>query len=237
MGQQNYALLRMFNRYKTMIPCSFTTLWEHYDRCWATHLNAFDDASSINHGWNPPVLNLSQTIAGISPGTPGWKTYHFLPKEAFLTAIKVVVPSIKGKVTVNLNKTASVYSLTLNSPPNTQAIVGISKGSFSKLESIKVNGTTVWDGTYRDGAKGISWNGEDDAYIKFNADPGTWNFAGLGRLPLDSPKPPPSPPADDFPLEEKTWLASASVQDGTFLFSGDKNPVEVSAVNAIDGDH
>jgi alpha-L-rhamnosidase len=32
MGKQQDALLRMFERYKTMIPCDFTTLREHYDR-------------------------------------------------------------------------------------------------------------------------------------------------------------------------------------------------------------
>jgi len=236
MGKQDYALLRMYNRYKTMIPCSFTTLWEHYDRWWATRLNAFDAASSLNHGWNPPVLNLSQTIAGISPEAPGWSTYHVLPKEAFLTAIKVVVPSIKGKVTVNLKKTATEYSLDLISPPNTQAIVGIPKSSFSKLNVIKVNGTTVWNGAYRGGAKGISWNGEDDTYIKFKANPGTWTFTGRGTLPISSPKPLP-PPADDIPLEKKSWIASSSVEDSTFLFSGAKIPIDISAANAIDGDH
>ena len=83
MGRQEQALLRMAARYRTMIPCRFTTLWEHYDRIWATR-NSFDLASSLNHGWNPPVLNLSQTIAGISPVEPGWTTYQVLPMEAFL---------------------------------------------------------------------------------------------------------------------------------------------------------
>jgi hypothetical protein len=237
MGKQDDALLRMYNRYKTMIPCRFTTLWEHYDRWWATGLNAFDEGSSLNHGWNPPVLNLSQTIAGIAPETPGWSTYHVLPNEAFLNEIKVVVPSLKGKVTVHMKKTATEYSLRLISPVNTQAIVGIPKRSFSKLNAVKVNGTTVWDGAYRGGAEGIAWNGEDDAYLKFQASPGTWAFAGSGTLPMGSPKPLPAPPADDIPLEKKSWVASASVEDGTFLFSGDKIPIDVSAANAIDGDH
>ena len=237
MGREDTALLRMSDRYRTMIPCSFTTLWEHYDRWWATRLNAFDAGSSLNHGWNPPVLNLSQTIAGVSPESPGWSRYHVLPKEAFLTSIKVVVPSIKGKVAVNLKKTAAEYSLDLISPPNTRAIVGIPKKSFSKLNAIKVNGTTVWNGAYRGGAKGISWDGEDDAYIRFNAEPGTWTFSGLGTLPLSSLKPLPPPAANDVPLEKKSWTASSSVEDGTFNFSGAKIPIDVGAANALDGDH
>ena len=102
MGKQEYALMRMQERYRTMIPCTFTTLFEHYDRWWASRMDAFDDASSLNHGWNPPALILSQNIIGVAPVEPGWSTYQVMPKEAFLTAIKVVVPSIKGKVTVEM---------------------------------------------------------------------------------------------------------------------------------------
>jgi hypothetical protein len=38
-------------------------------------------------------------------------------------------------------------------------------------------------------------------------------------------------------LDKKGWAASASIPDGTFLFSGAKIPIDCSAANAIDGDH
>jgi len=237
MGKQEYALLRMYNRYKTMIPCSFSTLWEAYDRWWASVTNAFEEGSSLNHGWNPPAIILSQSIAGVSPEAPGWSTYHVLPKEAFLTDIKVVVPSIKGNVTVEMKKNASEYSLSLISPSNTTAIVGIPKGSFTALDSIKVNDITVWNGAYRGGVPGVTWNGEDAGYVRFNAEPGTWRFVGLGVLPITSPKPLPPPPPDDTALDKKSWTASASVADSSFPFSGARIPVDISAANAIDGDH
>ena len=237
MGMQDRALMRMATRYRTMIPCSFTTLWEHYDRWWASWLNAFDDASSLNHGWNPPALVLSQDIAGVRPVEPGWATYEVLPKEAFLTSIKVVVPSIKGHVRVEVRKTAREYALSLVSPANTTAIVGIPRGSFSKLDSIAVNGRLVWKGDYRGGAAGVSWVGDDGGYVKLRVAPGTWRFVGRGRLPLDSPKPPPPAPRPEVALDTRTWTATASVPDGSFLFSGAKIPIEVPAANAIDGDH
>lgn len=271
MGKQEYALLRLYKRYRTMIPCSFTTLWEQYDRWWASVVDAFDSGSSLNHAWNPPVLLLSQSITGISPETPGWNTYHVFPKEAFLTYIKCVVPSVKGKITVVLKKDASQYSLRLTSPANTKAIVGLPKGSFLALKAIKVNGVTVWNGTYRGGVKGIRWNGEDADYIKFNAEPGQWEFTGLGTLSLTSrkrlptlndaepnryeeevidregigldtispftTKPLPPLPLNDVALEKRSWTATASVPDGVFLFSGRKIPIDVSAANALDGDH
>ena len=237
MGKQEHALMRMQERYRTMIPASFTTLWEHYDRWWASRIDAFDDASSLNHGWNPPAIILSQTIAGVSPETPGWASYHVLPKEAFLKEIKVVVPSIKGNITVELKKTASDYSLALISPANTTAIVGIPRASFTRLDSIKVGATTVWDVSYRGGVNGVTWIGQDDDYVKFSVVPGSWNFVGLGTLPTDSPKPVPALPSKERPLDKKTWTASACVPDSTFPFSGAKIPIDIAAANALDGDH
>ena len=239
MGKQEYALLRMHERYQTMIPCSFTTLWEHYDRWWASRIDAFDDASSLNHGWNPPALILSQTMAGVSPVEPGWSTFQVLPKEAFLSSIKMVVPSIKGAIAISMNKNATEYALSLNSPADTTAIVGIPKKSFTKLSEIKCNDTTIWKGAFiADAVSGLSWQGEDEDYVKFSVKSGSWKFLGLGQLPTDSPKPPAVPVvADDRALDKKSWTASASVADGTFLFSGEKLVVDVAAANALDGDH
>jgi hypothetical protein len=237
MGKPDQAMLRMYDRYKTMIPCSFTTLWEHYDRWWASHLDAFDAASSLNHGWNPPALLLSQTVTGISPEAPGWSTYHVLPQEAFLTSLQCVVPSVKGKIIVELNKTSSNYSLRLNSPPNTTAIVGIPKRSFSKLRAIQANGVTIWDGAYHDTLGGIAWNGEDANYIKFNVAPGNWCISGHGDVVLACPKPPAKPQPPAVALDKKSWTATASVPPCIDYFSGRKLPLDVSAANALDGDH
>lgn len=237
MEKQQSALLRMSDRYRTMIPCSFTTLWEHYDRWWASRIDAFDDASSLNHGWNPPVLNLSKTIAGISPVEPGWKRYQVLPKEAFLTSINVLVPTIKGNVVVDLKKTESQYAINLISPADTEAIVGIPKKSFSKLNEINVNGTTIWKKKFLDGVSGVTWVGDDEDYVKFSVTPGKWAFLGLGKLSLNSPKMAPLPVPPETILDKKSWSATASVLDGTFLFSGAKISVDGSAINALDGDH
>lgn len=237
MGKQDYALLRMANRYKTMIPCSVTTLWEHYDRWWASRIDAFDEGSTLNHGWNPPAIILSGTITGIAPEVPAWSTYHVLPKEAFLTDIKCVVPSIKGNVAVDIKKTATNYTLKLTSPAETKAIVGIPKGSFTSLKEISVNGTVVWNGSYKGGVDGVSFNSEDADYVKFNAEPGTWEFVGKGTLSLKSPKPVPPPPSDEKPLEKKAWTAAASVPDGIYQMCKGRLPTDAGAANAIDGDH
>lgn len=237
MGKEEYALLRMYRRYRTMIPCSFTTLWEHYDRWWASRIDAFDAGSSLNHGWNPPALLLSQTIAGIAPESPGWSTYHVLPREAFLTAIRCVVPSIKGDVVADLKKTASEYTLELTSPAGTTAVVGMPRRSFSTLSSIAVNGRDVWNGAYKGSVEGVTPGGEDADYVKFNLQPGHWKIVGLGVLPLASPKPPPAAAPGYVALDKRSWTATASVPDGVFEIGGIKSPLDASAANALDGDH
>jgi len=237
MGHEDYALLRMYRRYQTMIPCSFTTLWEHYDRWWASRIDAFDAGSSLNHGWNPPAILLSQTIAGVSPEEPGWARYHVLPKEAFLTDLKVVVPSIKGPVAMELHKTAAAYALRLTSPTGTVAVVGIPRRAFTALKAITLNDVTVWDGAWRGGVAGAAFGGEEDGYLKFTVPPGAWRFVGVGQLHLTSPKPPAPPPVQATPLGKQGWTASASVPDGVFPFCGGRIPVDVGAANALDGDH
>jgi alpha-L-rhamnosidase len=236
MGKQEHALLRMYTRYKAMIPCRITTLWENHDRWWASRTDAFEAASSLNHGWNPPAIILSQIIAGVSPVTPGWSTYHVLPKEAFLTSINVVVPSIKGDIKAEIKKTATDYTLKLTSPSNTTAIIGIPKKSFLKLDSIQVNNSLIWKGASAGTVKGVTSQGEDADYILFTVEPGTWTFVGTGELSLASPKPLPPPPSKDTLLEKKSWTATASVPDGVFSFSGRKLMIDASAANAIDCD-
>jgi hypothetical protein len=148
-----------------------------------------------------------------------------------------VVPSVKGDVTVHLKKTATQYELTLTSPAATTAIVGIPKHSFTALREIQVNNVAIWNGSFRVGVEGITSDGEDADYVRFKAPPGTWKFVGIGVLPMDSPKAPAAPTPIGHPLNKKSWTASASVVDGTFPFSRAKIPIDISAANAIDGDH
>jgi len=147
----------------------------------------------------------------------------------------VVVPSVKGEIKVEIEKTFAEYRLGLTSPDHTKAIVGIPKGSFTSLKSIKANGITIWDGKFIGGMKGISWNGEDAGYIKFNAIPGKWTFVGIGSLPITSPKQLPQPLQNDRKLDKKSWTATASVKDSTYLFNDET--IQIDAASAIDGDH
>jgi hypothetical protein len=235
-GRPEAALMRMATRYKTMIPASITTLWEHYDRWWASHIDAFDEGSSLNHGWNPPALILSKTITGVEPTLPGWTEFQVLPKVAFLNSIKMTVPTVKGKVRVEINKSASQYSLRVTVPIGSSAVLGVPIGSFTNLQSVALQGREVWRSGFTGEISGATYVDDKNGYVKFKVEPGVWTLVGRGLVEMDSPKPLPVAKRKEIELEKRGWSASASVPDSTFLFSGDNIPIDVSAENATDGD-
>jgi len=237
MGREEQALLRMAERYRTMISSDFSTLWEHYDRTWASRGVKFDENSSLNHGWNTPALLLSKSIAGIAPTSPGWEQFQVLPKEAFLETLRVTVPTIKGDVSMGVVKTASSYTLDVTAPPASTAIIGIPRGAFRELESVHAGDVTLWDGTYRGGVDGLTWGGEDEDYLLFSVTAGSWSIEGRGALFTGSPKAPPAPRSTARVLDNHDWTASASSPATTYRFTSAEIPIDVSAQYAIDGDH
>jgi hypothetical protein len=245
MKKTDQALLRMYNRYKYQIQSGFTTLWEYIERSfentppWSTDS---DEYLSLNHAWNTPNLILSKFIAGVAPEAPGWSTYHVFPQEAFLTSVKVKVPTVKGMIQVDIQKNEEQYKIDLISPQNTSAIVGIPRSSFNVLTNIKLNGKKIWDGSYKRTAKGVLWIGEDSGYIKFKVEPGTWNFVASGTLPVTTPKQAPIS-STDVKLDKKSWAVSAFLENKEYKvgcvtgsMQGKFWPVNVNAENVIDED-
>jgi hypothetical protein len=236
-GKPDQAMLRMANRYRTMIDSKFSTLWEHYDRWWASWIDAFDEGSSLNHGWNPPAILLGKTVAGVRPVEPGWTTFEVLPQESFLTSLKVDVPTIRGHVRVQIQKTKKEYTLSLNVPANTKAVVGIPKVPFEKLDAVYANGKAVWRNNEPAGDQKIECIGDKDGFIQFKVGVGNWRFVAKGLLPLKSVKVPAHIQREEIPLDSRSWTATASVPDGSFGFTDQKIPIDVSANNALDGDY
>ncbi len=245
MGKPENALLRMANRYRGQIDATFTTLWEYMER--GFDIKTGTDCSNyltLNHAWNAPNTILSKFIAGVAPETPGWAIYHVLPQEAFLTSIDTTVQTTQGHVAVSIKKSASQFNLSVTSPSNTTAIVGIPKNSFTKLDSIMVNGSAIWKGSYVGNVEGISFNAEDSKYVTFKVKPGTWKFVGSGNVKMSTPKQPPVSAKVGVKLNKKDWTASACVDHQTYEagpWNGGKGNViltaDASAANAIDGDH
>jgi len=167
-GDHEAGMGRMKQRYAGQVENKqLTTLGEKYGT---------ERSGTYNHAWNAPNYVLSRYIAGIAADEVAWKTYHVRPNLAHLTALKQVVPSVKGDITVDITRTDKAYTMQLISPAGTTALVGIPKAAISP-KVIQVNGTPVWSkGRFEGQVSGITWNGEDEKYIKFNVAPGTWSF-------------------------------------------------------------
>ena len=182
MGSDSLALVRMKNRYTNMVNSTqYNTLWEVW--------NGLSEGT-INHGWNAPNLVLSQNIAGVSTITPGWSTYQVLPQMGGLSQVSQTVPTVKGNIKVSHSLTSNSFTMNVESPLGTKAIIGIPKKKAWQL--ITVNGQPVWtNGVFANGVAGITGVGEDNNYIRFSVDPGTWKFdasltlTGVGSVQQD----------------------------------------------------
>ncbi len=166
MGYDKEALFRMKDRYQEMIDSQWTTLWE-------TMQPFYDDYyGTRNHAWSGgPLINLSGHVAGVYPETPGYETYHVIPQMGDLKQVAVSVPSVKGdiKVTIKRDMAAKTVKLSLVSPKGTVARVGIPKFAGAAM-AVTVNGAYE--------AEGVAFESEDEKYIYFTAQPGSYEFVG-----------------------------------------------------------
>ena len=184
MGSDSLALVRMKSRYTNMVNSTkYNTLWELW--------NGLSEGT-INHGWNAPNLVLSQNIAGVSTITPGWSTYQILPQMGGLSQVSQIVPTVKGTIKVSNSLTSKSFTMNLESPSGTKAIIGIPKKRAWR--SVTMNDQPIWtDGAFVNGVAGITGAGEDSNYIRFSVEPGTWKFdaaltteTGVGSVQQDN---------------------------------------------------
>ncbi len=167
MGYPSDALNRFKTRWSISVNGNTATLGENWD--------PNPGYESTNHTYAGGSLKvLSAVVAGIGPETPGYGTYHVLPHLGYLREVNAVVPSVKGDIVVTIKKD-TLFTLLLTSPALTNAVVGIPKTLTPTR--ISVNGAEIWKGNYTGGVAGITWQGEDRNYYKFNVLPGTWTFS------------------------------------------------------------
>ncbi|MDG1300124.1 MAG: alpha-L-rhamnosidase N-terminal domain-containing protein [Opitutae bacterium] len=159
------ALSRTKQRFKVMTDHPYTTLWE-----------TFPKGGTMNHAWSGGALTLlAQYGAGVAPVTPGYGMYHVLPQMGHLKQMKLRVPSVKGPIDLELQNEAGVFTLKLNSPADTTAIVGIPK--CAGLGRIQANGKTIWSkGQPTGNLTGLTFQEATTHYIQFSVQPGSWEF-------------------------------------------------------------
>lgn len=143
MGYADFALERMKERFSKMVNHpTITTLWEG----WGIGKEGYG-GGTINHAWSGGGLTLlSQYVAGIYPTSPGYSTFHVKPQLGFIKKVKAIVPSIRGTITVAIEK-GDDFRLEVEVPDGTTGTIMIP----SKYKQITINGKTAdfeEDGAY-----------------------------------------------------------------------------------------
>lgn len=167
-------LVRMRNRHSEMINSWSSTLWEE-----------FPAKNSNNHAWSAgPIFHLSTGILGIRPTKVAYTEFNFFPKMGDLKQVSGTLPTPYGIIEASCNTTNSTFTQTLISPPKTIAIVAVPKNVFSQsgIKEIKVGNVVVWkNGNLLKSVKGLDFHEEDDEYISFKVQPGTWIFTTIAK--------------------------------------------------------
>ena len=160
------ALARMESRYKVMVESETSTLWELFTR-----------DGTLNHAWTGgPLTLLAQYVVGVSPTSPGFKTYQVKPQLGGLKRISTGFDSVSGRIEIAIVRNDESFHLKLNSPEKTTATVCIPLKTYG-LTAIRVGGKPLWlNGKANGEIPGITPTGEIDGHACFTVAPGTWEF-------------------------------------------------------------
>lgn len=168
-GRYDAALARMKTRYaKQVNNPALSTLAEY-----------LPSGGTENHAWNAPSTVLSQFIAGITPTSVAWKEYQIKPNMVHMKRVNQLVPSVKGDIDFTIERSDTQIDITLESPSDTTAILGIPKGYFN-ISSIAFNDKFIWQsGRMQEQMLGIEFIGQDKHFINFKITPGQWKIRSL----------------------------------------------------------
>lgn len=163
-GKYDKGLLRMKQRYESQVNMEWlTTLYEKYQP---------ELRGTYNHAWNAPNYVLSRYIAGIKPTDVAWSNFEVKPNLEHLTSVKQIVPSVKGDITLEVNKTENMYTMNLISPKETTATLYI-----PKTGNVFVNEQLFWKkGKLKKQIKGIEYESESNEFLKFKVYSGNWKI-------------------------------------------------------------
>jgi hypothetical protein len=167
------GLDRMKKRYANMVHSSLTTLWEG----WGVGSEGYG-GGSYNHGWSGgPLTLLSQYVAGIAPASPGYRTISILPQPGDLQKIHCIAPTVKGTITVDLERTENKRErLFVTIPSHTHAIVGIPKMDPRSSDLLVNRQLVLRHGKPVSHQPGLHYSGDNADYFLFTVKPGRWTF-------------------------------------------------------------
>ncbi len=173
MGAADEAMARMKRRYAEMIESPRTTLWENWNAG-----KPGGGGATFNHAWSGgPLTLLSQFVAGVAPLKPGYHEVEITPQLGPLARASVVVPSVRGPITADIQRTETRYTLQLELPETVTAIVAIPN---QRVHSVIVNDRQVWpvaDDANAASNSSVQFTNATATRLRFHCVPGRYHFA------------------------------------------------------------
>ena len=128
MGESEFAVQRMRERYQKMMSYPYTTLFEGWD----IGPGGFG-GGTINHAWSGgPLTLLSQKVCGITPLSPGFRTFSVTPQLGDLTEAEACIDTHYGKIEVHIKRTGKRLSVRFTVPEGTKALIPDRKGGLKE---------------------------------------------------------------------------------------------------------
>ena len=126
MGEYELANDRIKDRYEDMVNENYSTLWEFWNSWQGTK----------NHAWSGgPLVIMSKHFAGITPLTAGYESVKIDPQYALSDNMTCTVPSVKGLITLNYEKTSENYIVNLTLPQDMSAVLYVPTGAVVNINS------------------------------------------------------------------------------------------------------
>lgn len=119
MAEGDYALHLLtkddIRSWRNMIRAGATITFEAWD-------NSFKPNQDWNHAWGAaPADIIPMRLVGVRPLTPSAATIEVRPQTASLHHVTAAVPTIRGTVEVDIDRTDNLYRMRVNIPANTDA--------------------------------------------------------------------------------------------------------------------
>ena len=126
MGEYEAARDRIKERYEGMMSEDYSTLWEFWDSWRGTK----------NHAWSGgPLVIMSKHFAGIVPLEAGYEKVKIEPQYTLSDSMNCTVPSVKGLLTLNYEKTDGNYTVNLTLPQDMKAVLYVPADSVVNINS------------------------------------------------------------------------------------------------------
>ncbi len=126
MGEYEAARDRIKDRYTDMVNEDYSTLWEFWNSWQGT----------MNHAWSGgPLVIMSKHFAGIAPLEAGYESVKIDPQYGLYDTLSCTVPSVKGLITLNYEKTDGKYVIDLTLPEGIKAEMNVPDGATVNVNS------------------------------------------------------------------------------------------------------